>query len=312
MEENNNIINESELNNTEAIQEAPPVEEIIEETTEDLRRERFGRQREKQRLMHLSKYTRKLEEENEQLKNLSHNWKQYSDYTNDAAATHYDNAVHLKLDQAKEKKLKAIQEGDAEGLVQADLELAEAAAKIESLNSWKYQEDAKRQEEAAYYQQQMAAYQQQMAVEQSTPNPKINDETVYWLNHNPWYIPTNPAYNPDLAVEIGSFANALDQDLAQRGMGHAIMGREYYKAINKYVKDLTGGKKSGGGYVGGVRNGGGYGGASRYRERPSLNSQEREMVKLLKNTGVTEESYLKHKMIENNKTRDRVNSRYSR
>jgi hypothetical protein len=184
-----------------------------------LKRKLSKLQREKNRLY---AETRKLREEKDQYAN-------YMEHSNKAAMTHYDEAIQLRLDKAKQAKKIAYEMSDPDGIVEADIELARVAAQIESLNSWKAQEAARQQQYSHHYQQESRGREE--------PEVEFNEESQSWIAQNPWFDANRREYDPEKAEAALAYARSLDLSLARKGQEHLALTRDYFNKIDRYMRE---------------------------------------------------------------------------
>lgn len=169
---------------------------------------------------------KQLREENEQLKKASET------YSN-AAMTHYDRSLQLKLEQAEQLYAKAVEDGDVAAQTKAQVELAKATAQMVSVDSWKEQQ--KYQEELSKQAKPQEA--------QQYDEVEINENMQEWLEENPWIVPSSPEYDADMAEEVVAYAKALDRRYARNGMSNKIASPEYFNEVNNYIQEQFYGQK---------------------------------------------------------------------
>ena len=235
-------------------------------------------------------------EENEYLKRVALNLNDKANESSHAAMIHYDNSARLKLEQAKSRKLKAAEEGDAQGEVDADVDIATATNELQQISNWQYQkniEDRNRQQQI-YQQEQMLTQQQKF----NEPDPQ---ESYGWLERNSWFNPASHDFNPDLAQAARDYSEKVENYLYRQGRADLIMSREYYDEIDNYIHSLQSNKgqemnrrqlnmRPARGGASPVRN---THASSQRREKHSLRPEEREMASLM---GVKEKEYLSSKL----------------
>ena len=139
---------------------------------------------------------------------------------------HYGKSAYAELERAKENKKRAIEEGNVDGLIEADLALTKAMNAINDLEKWAYTGNSKKPE---------------------TPQP-INNNLEYgeteteiiadWLEDHPYLQPTSSKYNATLAGQVADFVNRLDGTIARSGNKDAYFSDEYFGAIDNYITEL--------------------------------------------------------------------------
>jgi len=164
---------------------------------------------------------RRLAEENERLKSMVAE-------SSAAATKHYADKVLTQLEQAKKMKLEAIEQGDAQALIEADQALSRATYAEQELQ----RDYAQRQYESQNYQQQ--ARQQEDSYFQA-------DERVaqQWASANEWFDEGSDNYDAELSSYAQSQSEQLDQQLMNQGRGHVIGSQAYFDEINKRVSQAA-------------------------------------------------------------------------
>lgn len=291
-ENNNEIAPETSLERDEEPQDSPS-DETEGETTDQLEidpevQERIIAKKKLSKLKRerhrLAVETQKLKEENEALRN-------YMEHSNQAAMSHYDKNVNMRIETAKKEKLKALETGDMEAVVEADQQLAEAIADLKSIQNWKTQE-------ALRYQAQQQQQRQQEYYDE--PEVEVNAETEQWIADNPWFNPNSRSFDQDMYEDVNDYIASLDEHLARTGKQDQQFTRQYFNKINAYVKDSYGVSQrrpqpivmqKPNQYVEPVRNKSSVASPPR-KETIRLNEEEKRMAA---NLGVSEEAYIMHK-----------------
>lgn len=247
----------------------------------------------KKKLSKLTRERHRLAAEAQKLKEENQLLRQHMNHSSQAAMTHYDNNVQLRIDTAKKEKLKALEIGDMEAVVEKDQELAEAVAELKNIQSWKTQESIRQ------YTQQQEAQQQQQHHEQS--QVELNEETENWIEANPWFDPNSREHIPEVFEDVNDYIASLDEHLARTGKDHQRFTKAYFNKIDAYVNDTYGKQapiapapirmKSSNQYVEPVRNKSSVAAPPR-KEIITLDSEEKRMAR---NLGVSEEAYIMYK-----------------
>lgn len=188
-------------------------------------------QRERYKALHLAEVAAK---ENEDLKKQLDHYKKLNEQSSNAALTHYDESISLRMEQAEHLLAKAIEEGDYKLQAKATAELARAQAQAENINSWKAQQKLAEQE----MEQQQRYRQQELTVnpqENVNPTMYLNEDTENWLTNNPWFIQDSPDFDPDAAHQVQAFAQALEMKMRRSGQASKVLTKEYFDKINDYV-----------------------------------------------------------------------------
>jgi hypothetical protein len=140
---------------------------------------------------------------------------------------HYGRNVYSELERAKEDKRRAIDEGDAEGLIEADVSINKALLAINELEKWGNESE----------------------VSNSSYEPEISNEVIYteiandWLDTHPYLQPHSRSYNPKVAEKVSEFVNYLDYNLQRNNESNAIFSEDYFNTIDNYIDSLRVSKK---------------------------------------------------------------------
>jgi DNA repair exonuclease SbcCD ATPase subunit len=225
--------------------------------------------------------------ENEQLKQM------LSESLN-SGTYHLSRSAYSELERAKEAKKQALLEGDADALINADIEIARALNTVSDVEKWAYNEPSPKQKYAA-----TSSYPEQ-------PSNKYNELeqeiAADWLENHPYLQPDSPKYNSKIATKVANFVNHLDADLMNGGQGHQIFSNAYFTSIDQYIEKVKNDSsqraknREGSPQVGGVKNS--YAGSSNNK-----NSSKSTKVILTPDEkfwadmgGITHEDYLKAKI----------------
>lgn len=267
-----------------------PEEEEIEGDEDERARYRHEIKRlrgEKYRILNEAKV---LQEENEFLKNSNLNSHQTS-------LMHYDNFLNVMMNQAVENKKKAIENGDTDEIVKADVEMSRITARSEQLNDYKTQQVM----QAQRVQQQMEQQYQQA----SQPEvPQVPFEVQEWLINNKWYVPNTSEYHPQKAKMVMDYAQRLDVQMAREGRQNEYYTPDYFDRIDAFARNVD--KSMNGRNISmkepqrplaPVQAGRTVRSAPK---EPELSKTEKDYIKWMK---IKEEDYKKHKKIQMEKER---------
>ena len=204
---------------------------------------------------------------------------------------HYGKNVYSELEKAKESKRRAIEEGDIDASIEADINLNRAINSINELEKWTTSE---RQP------------QRQPEPHQSTDSyDEIEREKAAdWLDDHPELQPNSRKYNLNLAKEVSQFIHHLDNGIEARGQRDLLYSEEYFDTIDKYIQDVNNrdktekNRKSLGsvGHVGSVRNS--YGNANGKSSKTIQMTLTADEKKICAAGGISEKDWLKYKLEE--------------
>lgn len=292
-EQKNEIAPESSSDQEEELQDSPS-DENEGETTDHLTIDPDEQERilAKRKLSKLKRERHRLAVEAQKLKEENEALRSYMEHSNQAAMSHYDKNVNMRIENAKKEKLKALEIGDMEAVVEADQQLAEAIADLKSIQSWKTQEALRNQSQQQQQRQSQDYYEE--------PEVEVNAETEQWIAANPWFNPNSASFDADMFEDVNDYIASLDEHLARTGKQNQQFSRAYFNKINAYVKDAYGISQKrpqpmvmqkASQYVEPVRNRSSVANTPR-KETIRLSEDEKRMAA---NLGVSEEAYLIHK-----------------
>lgn len=159
-----------------------------------------------------------LERENEELRRTA-------EIASQAAMINHDERVKHRLERAKQLKGQAIESGDVQQQVDADLELSMAASELDRLNNWKAT-------------QTLQSQYPEPAREMPRPEVLNSREIQHWYQKNPWANPDNDEFDKDLRYEAERAGDQLDNYLIQNGLQHQMYSREYFNEIDNYISQV--------------------------------------------------------------------------
>jgi len=160
-------------------------------------------------------------EDNKKLRDLLEN-------SLDSSTYHYGKNVSSDLEHAKLAKRRAIEEGDIDALMEADVALVKAANASAELEKWST--NNKQPVNNPYY-----------ANNSDTENvSEVNNAIANdWLEGHPELQPTSQYYNRQLAEQVNSFVHNLDSNLLNNGRQSEFFSQEYFNAINGFINKVN-------------------------------------------------------------------------
>jgi len=216
--------------------------------------------------------------------------------TAQAAERHYDDNVMQNLERARQLKAQAIESGDSQAIVDADIALSAAVGEMQQLNSWKVQQGIRNQQQS-----------QQQSYQNVAPEVANELEIRRWGEENTWFNPQSEDYDEDLAKEAQLYSDLMEVELRRHGMNHLIYSPEYFDTLNTHVNTLRNMRdqnkwgrrdlnmRSAPTSVTPVRSGGYY---SSEPQKVVISSEERDLARRL---GLDEKTYLKFKFKDRQK-----------
>lgn len=211
----------------------------------------------------------------------------------DSGTYHYSKTTYAELEKAKDFKKKTIEEGDVDGLIEADILLNKATYNVNELEKW----------------------QSSSAQEPKIDNNPINEShneteqamATDWLDNHTYLQPNSVDYNKELAGEVSQFINYLDENLANNNQSDEYFSEQYFDVIDKYIGEAqhriddklktpkAAKNLESADHIGSVRNS--YSSSSSSNSPSSkkliLTADERRMCA---NAGITEKDWLRYKL----------------
>ena len=214
----------------------------------------------------------------------------------DSGTYHYGKTTHSELEKAKEFKKRAIEEGDVDALIEADMALSRAVNNVNELEKWQ------------------SSSAQNSSQVNNEPAPEAHDEieqaiATDWLDNHTYLQPDSGEYNPELASEVSQFIKHLDGALVKNGQQDAYFSEEYFEEIDKYIVEVNNRIHAGNknkaqknaknlesaAHIGSVRNS--------YSSSPSSKTpSSRQLIlsadekRMCANAGITEKDWLRYKL----------------
>lgn len=277
------------------VEEAAPVKEPKAKKTKDWK--------EKRRHFQLAAEREQLALQNEQLNEELEKAKQLLNDTLYSNTYNYGRNVYSDLEKAKEVKKRALEEGDVDAVLEADVALNKAVSDVKDLESWAQKEEEAAQANALHeqqmLQQQQAAHEYQLAQEaQVDPATQALNQ---WVIEHPEVNPNSSRYNHGIAEEMANFANKLEQDLINSNKSNVLFSEAYFNKVNDHFNKVSNHfnkpqqSRTNNSYVGGVRRNGGMPMGSKPKHKVVLTSEEEMMAH---NAGVDPEVWRKYKIEE--------------
>lgn len=205
---------------------------------------------------------------------------------------HYGKSAFADLEKAKENKKRAIEDGDIDALIEADLALNKASNIVNDLDKWSYNDAQNKAPQVDN-------------IEAPSDNLNLVEQEIAadWLENHTYLQPTSKNYNPKIANQVADFINYLDADIAKGGRQDEYFSDSYFDKIENYISGIKKEipknvkKDESESHIGSVRNS--YSGPSNNKANSPtqmiLTSDERRMCA---NAGISEKDWLRYKIEE--------------
>jgi len=167
---------------------------------------------------------------------------------------HYGKYAYAELDKAKDDVKKAIEEGNVDKLVEANIALNKATRSVDEIERWAVNNT---NTGAQYQQQETNAYQQyapeyapqyQQQVLRVRPNYTPQNQhyeamhkeiAADWLENHPYLQPYSKEYNPEMANQVAEFVNNLDSHLVKTNQADRYFSDAYFNTIDNHIKSVN-------------------------------------------------------------------------
>lgn len=150
-------------------------------------------------------------------------WKQKAELSSQASMRQLDSNVNYRLEKAKAAQLSAIESGDPQAQVDAQVEVSAAAAELHEVNNWKYQNE---------YEKRAAQYVEPESLE--APDPEVLG--AWWSDNSEWADQRSKRYDRELVNYVGQADTWLANQLRAAGRHREIGGSDYLQEIDN-MKD---------------------------------------------------------------------------
>ncbi len=205
---------------------------------------------------------------------------------------HYGKNVYSELEKAKELKKRAIEDGDIDASIEADIKLNRAINDINELEKWSASESRQ------------PAKQQEYRKPVDNYDELEREKAADWLDDHPELQPASRQYNQNLANEVGQFIHHLDEGIESRGQRELLYSEEYFDTIDRYIQDINNRDRTekkrksldSVGHVGSVRNS--YGNANGKSSKSVQMILTADEKKICAAGGISEKEWLKYKYEE--------------
>lgn len=146
-------------------------------------------------------------------------WKQKAELSSQASMRQLDSNVNYRLEKAKAAQLAAIESGDSQAQVDAQVEVAAATAELQEVNNWKYQNE---------YERRASQYREPESEE--SPDPEILG--AWWHDNSDWADQRSKKYDRELVNYVCQADAWLANQLRAAGRHREIGGSDYLQEID--------------------------------------------------------------------------------
>lgn len=180
--------------------------------------------------------TKILHEERARLLAENELLRRQSDTSAQAALTQYQTSAVERLDRAKQIKAQAIESGDINAQIEADIALTSAVTDYSKIADWQASENVRQEQEYNYAEIERQRQQMEADVYRSTPPEVLNRQVAEtWVAQNPWWDINSRQYDPSRAKVAEEVLDLLDRSYTGQGMRHMMLSSEYFEQANQLI-----------------------------------------------------------------------------
>ena len=277
----------SQANDEEGIEEGEEEETVEEdeyadgeeEETEEAPEEEASKTKKTDKPWKVKKLNHRLMHEKKTIMAENAHLKKMLEEALNSSTNQFEKNAQTYLLEAKARKKAAIEDGDVDALIEADIMLGNALDNIKEINQWSAANSIPK---AA------SEDQQRIYIEQNIAND--------WIEGHEELQADSESYDKALASKVSNFINKLDNSLTTNQRQDLYYSEEYFEAIDDFI-ERTQQKKANvskrNNMVGSVRSGKGGSSAS-----PSVSGKLSKIESILaENMGVSSAEWLKQKHI---------------
>lgn len=148
----------------------------------------------------------------------------------DSGTYHYSKSAYAELERAKEQKKQALESGNVNEAIEADVALAKAVNTINEIEKWVY--DSKMSPAPVSKGPEPQSRQPIIPIEEQ--EEMVRD----WLEYHPYLDVNSAKYNKTLATKVTTFVNNLDANLVKNGQENMFYSPEYFETVDDYIEKI--------------------------------------------------------------------------
>jgi hypothetical protein len=149
-------------------------------------------------------------------------------------AFYYGKNVFSDLDRAKSIYKAALEDGDANAAVEAQVAITNAQYKVNKLEDWVNAQEQRKQ----YVSRAQPPIEQVNNASQDDATEAYQEVVSDWLQKHPYLKNDSRNYDPKLTKQVTEFADALDFKYSRNNQGHKIGMPSYFNEIDKHISSL--------------------------------------------------------------------------
>lgn len=142
-----------------------------------------------------------------------------------AMMTHYEQRLHGQAQGVKQQLIDAHSIGDSERIVELQGEFYKLQADINSIESWKAQQELNQPQPKQAVQQQPEA----------PAAPTLEPRTANWIQKNSWFQPQSEDFDPEMHEEATLYARRVERRYRSEGRDNEIGGVDYFTEIDRHM-----------------------------------------------------------------------------
>ena len=208
----------------EEAQPEPEAEEVEEEAAEEEAPKR--KRSPDKRIAELARKAAEAERRAQEAEARVQQAEQMRQQSDMAMMTHYEQRLHGQAQSVKQQLIDAHSIGDSERIVELQGEFYKLQSDINSIESWKAQQELNQPQPKQAVQQQPEA----------AAAPTLEPRTAGWIQKNEWFQPQSPEFDPEMHEEATLYARRIERRYRSEGRDNEIGGVDYFTEIDRHMQ----------------------------------------------------------------------------
>lgn len=147
-----------------------------------------------------------------------------------AMMTHYEQRLHGRAEEVKRQLVDAHSIGDSEKIVELQGEFYKLQSDLNSIESWKAQQELNAPQPKQATQAAPQPEQRQEA------QPTLEPRTAQWIEKNTWFQPNSSDFDPEMHEEATIYARRIERRYRAEGREDEIGGLDYFTEIDRHMQ----------------------------------------------------------------------------
>lgn len=218
---------ESDEAEQEVEAEAEPEQEAEAEAEEPVEEEAPKRKRSPdKRIAELARKAAEAERRAQEMEARLQQAEQLRQQSDMAMMTHYEQRLHGQASAIKQQLIDAHSIGDSEKIVELQGEFYKLQADLNSIETWKAQQELNKPQPQQAVQQQPT----------QPPQPTLEPRTADWIQKNSWFQPQSADFDPEMHEEATIYARRVERRYRAEGREDEIGSVDYFTEIDRHMQ----------------------------------------------------------------------------